>query len=48
MKRWEKKKAELLEQIQNVQQEIVELKNRMKNTERHIQWDQLDEQERFK
>jgi len=47
LKRWEKKKAQLLEEIQNVEQEIAELKSRLKNTEKHIQWDQLEEQERF-
>ncbi len=48
LKRWGKKKAELLEDIQNFEQEIAELKNHLKNTDKHIQWDQLDEQQRFK
>jgi len=48
LKSWEKKKAELLEEIQNFEQELADLKSRLKDTDKHIQWDQLDEQERFK
>lgn len=48
LKRWEQKKAELLEEIQNFQQELTELKNGLKNTDNHIQWDQLEEPDCFK
>ena len=48
LKRWEKKKAELLEEIQDFERDIEDLKSRLKNTDKHIQWDQLDEQDRFK
>ncbi len=48
LKRWEQNKAQLLEEIQNFEQEITELKNGLKNTDKHIQWDQLEEQDRFK
>lgn len=47
LKRWEKKKAGLLEEIQGFEQSIADLKSRLKSTAKHIQWDELDEQERF-
>jgi transposase len=46
-KRWQEKKADLLEDIQHFEQNLGELKSRLKRTKKHIQWDQLDEQERF-
>ena len=45
---WEKRKAKLLEEIQGFVRDLADLKVRMKDTDKHIQWDQLDEQERFK
>jgi hypothetical protein len=45
---WEKRKAVLLEEIQNHEREIAELKARINDVKKHIQWDQLDEKDRFK
>jgi len=45
---WEKRKAKLLEEIQGFERDIADLKARLKDTDKHIQWDQLDEQDRFK
>ena len=38
----------LLEEIQGFERDIADLKARLKDTDKHIQWDQLDEQDRFK
>jgi len=46
--RWEKRKAKLLEEIQGFERDVADLNVQMKDTDKHIQWDQLDEQERFK
>ena len=48
LRTWEKKKAELLEEIQALEHDAENLKTRLKNTRKHIQWDQLEEQDRFK
>ena len=48
LKLWEKRKARLLEEIQAFEQDLANLKSRLKNTDKHIQWDQLREQDRFK
>ena len=48
LKLWEKRKAELLEEIQDFERDVEDLKSRLKSTDKHIQWDQLDEQDRFK
>ena len=41
-------RAGVLEEIQDFERDIEDLKRRLKNTDKHIQWDQLDEQDRFK
>ena len=46
--KWEKKKSELLEEIQAFEHDLENLKTSLKNTCKHIQWDQLEEQDRFK
>jgi transposase len=46
--RWERGKAALLEEIQGLEQDIADLKERIRTTAKHIQWNQLDEQDRFK
>lgn len=47
-KKWIEKKSDLLEEIQDFEKKSTELKNQLKSIDKHIQWDQLDEQERFK
>lgn len=46
--RWEKKKAALLEEILAFEQDLANLKSRLKDMDKHIQWAQLDEKDRFK
>lgn len=38
---WEKKKTEILEQIENFEHEIKEIKVRLKETPKHIDWDKM-------
>jgi transposase len=45
---WKSRKAALLEEIQGFEREIADLKSRIKGTDKHIQWDQLDDKDRFK
>ncbi len=37
-----------MEEIQAFEQDLADLKARLKDTDKHIYWDQLDEQDRFK
>lgn len=46
--RWEKRKASVLEEIQELERDLKDLKAQIKDTDNHIQWNQLDEQDRFK
>lgn len=45
---WQKRKAALLEELQNFEKELADLKARIKETDKHIQWDQLEEKDQFK
>lgn len=45
--KWLEKKAELLEEIQNSEYQLNELKAKLKKTSKHITWDQLDEEDKF-
>lgn len=45
---WQRRKAALLEEIHDFERDIADLKKRLKDTDKHIQWDQLEEQDRFK
>jgi transposase len=44
---WLKKKADLLEEIQNFEYQLKELKANLKDTSKHITWGQLDEKDKF-
>ncbi len=46
-KKWEKRKAQLLEVIEHYEQELSQIKAKRKETNQHIHWEQLDKQERF-
>ncbi|MDF1581647.1 MAG: hypothetical protein P1P74_12865 [Desulfuromonadales bacterium] len=46
-RRWLKKKADLLEEIENIEYQLEELKVKMKQTVKHIKWGELDEKDRF-
>jgi hypothetical protein len=45
--KWTWRKAELLEEIEQLQQEITDIKNQLKTTAHHLDWDQLPESEKF-
>ena len=44
---WLKKKADLLEEIENFEYQLNELKAKLKDTSKHISWAQLDEEDKF-
>lgn len=46
-KQWMRKKAELLEEIQHFEKLLNELKAKLKETPKHISWDELPEEEKF-
>jgi hypothetical protein len=46
--KWEKRKAELLEAIQQLERELAEINDQLKKTPGHLKWDELPEAEKFK
>ncbi len=46
-RRWLKKKADLLEEIENFEHQLNELKAQLKETSKHISWAQLDEEDKL-
>jgi transposase len=44
---WEKRKAELVEEIQQYQHELDELDAKLKQTPKHVEWEALDESQKF-
>jgi hypothetical protein len=46
-RKWLEKKADLLEEIQNLEYQLIELKAKLKSTSKHISWGQLDEDDKF-
>jgi hypothetical protein len=46
-KNWLEKKAGLLEEIENFEHQLKELKAELKETSKHISWGQLDEKDKF-
>lgn len=44
---WLKKKADLLEEIENLEYQLKQLKSKLKDTSNHIPWGQLDEKDKF-
>jgi hypothetical protein len=46
-KNWPEKKAGLLEEIENFEYQLKELKAKLKYTSKHISWGQLDEKDKF-
>ena len=44
---WEKKKTDLLEDIDQYEYQLAELKAELKNTNKHIKWGKLDEEDKF-
>ena len=46
-KKWLKKKADLLEEIEKMEFQLNELKTELKQTDKHITWGELDEKDKF-
>jgi hypothetical protein len=45
--KWEQRKAELLEQIEQLEHELEEVKGRMNETPHHLKWDELPQEHKF-
>ena len=45
--KWEKNKAELLEEIEQLEHELAEVKAKMKETSKHVEWEMLPEEDKF-
>jgi hypothetical protein len=45
--KWEQRKAELIEEIQQLEHEWEEVKQRMKETPRHLKWEELRKEDKF-
>ena len=48
MENWQHRKAKLLEEIEHYEHELELLRNKRNATSKHISWEQLDQQDRFK
>jgi hypothetical protein len=46
--KWVKKKAIILEELQALEHDLEELKSKIKGTDSHIKWSELDEKDSFK
>lgn len=46
-RKWKKKKIDLLEDIQQYEYQLEELKAKLKDTNKHIAWMELDEEDKF-
>lgn len=44
---WEQRKADLLEEIQQLEHEFEQVKQRMKETPQHLKWDELQQADKF-
>ncbi len=47
VKLWEKRKSELLESIEQFEHQLEELKQRRKDTPKHVEWDELPNEDKF-
>jgi hypothetical protein len=45
--KWERRKAVLLEEIEQLEHELEEVKRRMKETPQHLKWDDLPQEHKF-
>jgi hypothetical protein len=45
--KWVKKKAKLLEDIENLEQQLQQVKGELKDTSKHISWGELEAKDRF-
>jgi len=44
---WEKRKAELVEEIQQLENEVDQVKQRLRETPNHVKWDELPKEQKF-
>ncbi len=44
---WQRKKAELVEDLQQIEHELLEVKTSLAQTAKHIDWDQLNAEDKF-
>ena len=44
---WQRRKAELREEIEHLEQELQELRGKIKQTPKHIEWQELPEEQKF-
>jgi len=47
MPKWEKRKAELVEEIEQLDNQLNQVKEQIKQTPKHVEWDQLPTSEQF-
>ena len=47
MSKWEQRKAELVEEIEQLENQLNEVKEQIKQTPKHVQWDQLPTSDQF-
>ena len=45
--KWEREKGDLREEIEQLEHELTVLKERMQSTPKHLEWDELPEEEKF-
>jgi transposase len=45
--KWEKRKAELMEEIEQLEHEVDQVKQRLAETPKHVHWDELPEEQKF-
>lgn len=45
--RWEKRKADLVEEIQQFEEELMDINKKLKTTPAHLKWDELPADEKF-
>jgi hypothetical protein len=48
VKRWERRKAELLDEVQQLEHELETVKARQQETPSHLEWNELPEESKFK
>ena len=46
--KWEKRKAELVEEIQQFEHQLTEVETQMKATSHHLEWNEMPESEKFR
>jgi transposase len=47
IQKWERQKADLREEIEQLEQQLSALKERMKSTPKHLAWEELPEEQKF-